>query len=249
MAEELTTLYKYVSLEYLPKTLKEHRLYLNDGKGFNDPFDVTITDRESGEAKKVEGLHILSLTNSHRKKLMWSHYADSHKGACLAIKVPKHLVYPIVYTTKRVFTDTDIDDLIKKNVVWKKKKLEKDFSLLSHAKKVAYIKDKKWIEENEYRIVLDANDKNEWESEPEDKKWYLPAEIERVYLGANFALNKEQTMKDVLEACVQNKVETKKMVLSKTNYALEVKDYFVEQTGAIYTTGTLSKKASSPDEK
>lgn len=249
MAEQLTTLYKYVSLEYLPNTLNDQRIYLNNGKEFNDPFDVTITDKKDGIARKLDGLHILSLTNSPRKKLMWSHYANCHKGACLAISVPKRLVYPIVYTSKRVFTDTNVDDLIGKNFKWRKKGLEKDYSLLSYAKKIAYIKDKKWADENEYRIVLDADDEKEWKFEPKEKKWFLPVKIERVYLGAAFALNDDKTKEKVLEACIQNKVKIKQMVLSKTNYALEVKDYFVEQTGAVYTPSILSKKASSPDEK
>lgn len=247
MAEQSTTLYKYVSLEYLPNTLNDQRIYLNNGKEFNDPFDITITDKKDGIARKLDGLHILSLTNSPRKKLMWQHYANSHKGACLAISVPKQLVYPIVYTSKRVFTDTNVDELIETNVVWKKKGLEKDFSLLSYAKKIAYIKDKKWVDENEYRIVLDADDENEWVFEPKKRKWFIPVKIERVYLGASFALNDEKAKEKVLEACKQNKVETKKMVLSKTNYALEVKDYFVEQSGVAYSLNI--KKASSPDEK
>ena len=92
MSTQWTTLYKYVSLKRVADILNHQRLYLSDGTNFNDPFEITVTDKEKRQTRRVEGLHILSLTNSFRNKLIWSHYTDSHKGACLTVKVPNHLV-------------------------------------------------------------------------------------------------------------------------------------------------------------
>ncbi len=44
MSRKWTTLYKYVSLEYVVDILDKHRLYLNDGENFNDPYEITIAD-------------------------------------------------------------------------------------------------------------------------------------------------------------------------------------------------------------
>ena len=95
MSTRWTTLYKYVSLNYVVDILDNHRLFLNDGKNFNDPFEITITDKSNGTTRHINGLHILSLTNSYRNKLIWSHYTDSHKGVCLTIQVPNQLVYSV----------------------------------------------------------------------------------------------------------------------------------------------------------
>lgn len=112
MSTKWATLYKYVSLDCVKDILDNNRLYLSDGMNFNDPFEITITDRKKRVIRHVEGLHILSLTNSYRNKLIWSHYTNSHKGVCITVKVPNNLVYPICYSTKRVYEDTDIDNLI-----------------------------------------------------------------------------------------------------------------------------------------
>lgn len=112
MSKRWTTLYKYVALKHVVDILDKHRLYLSDGTNFNDPFEITVTDKKKHTISHIEGLHILSLTNSYRNKLIWSHYTDSHKGVCLTIKVPNHLVYPICYSTKRVYVDSNIDDII-----------------------------------------------------------------------------------------------------------------------------------------
>ena len=89
MAMKWTTLYKYVPLKHIIDILDNHRLYLSDGSGFNDPFEITVIDKISGKAQHIKGLHMLSLTNSYQNKLMWSHYADSHQGICLTVRVPK----------------------------------------------------------------------------------------------------------------------------------------------------------------
>lgn len=217
MAGKWTTLYKYVPLKYVADILDNHRLYLNDGRDFNDPFEITISDKGGGR-RYIEGLHILSLTNSFQNKLIWSHYTNSHRGVCLTVKVPSRLVYPICYTTKRVFSDSDVDQLIAQSVKWRKRNLEKPFAPLSYSKKAAYIKDKKWSYENEYRIIFDKED------EPglirEDEKWYMSVKITNVYLGANFDRNDQAQKDEIISACKRNGVKITQMVLSNTDYSV-----------------------------
>ena len=187
MSTQCTTLYKYVSLSRVVDILDNHRLFLSDGTNFNDPFEITVTDKKKHTVRHIEGLHILSLTNSYRNKLIWSHYTDSHKGVCLTVKVPNRLVYPICYSTKRIYEDSDIDNFISSSTKIAKKCVDKDFSALRKNKKIAYIKDKKWLYEKEYRIVFDKDD--ELGLIYEDGKWFMSVKITNVYLGANFYKN------------------------------------------------------------
>lgn len=223
MSVKNATLYKYVSTKYVADILDNHMLYLNDGTGFNDPFEVAVTDKATHQIRHIEGLHILSLTTSYRKKLMWSHYAESHKGVCLTVKVPKHLVYPICYSTKRVFEDSDIDGIISSSVKKAscvKKNVNNNFFQLSKDKKVAYIKDKKWQHEKEYRLVFDKSDENGLVCR--DGKWYMSVKISNIYLGVNFENNDKEKQNEIIEACNRNKISMSRMVLSEANYAINV---------------------------
>ena len=221
MATQWATLYKYVSLDRVPEILDNHRLYLSDGKNFNDPFEITVTDKKNHKIRHIEGLHILSLTNSFRNKLIWSHYTDSHKGVCLTVKVPNNLVYPICYSTKRIYEDSDIDNIISSSTRITKKSVEKDFSPLSKDKKIAYIKDKKWIYEKEYRVVFDKTDEEGLIYH--DGKWFMSVKITNIYLGANFDRNKEEIKRKILESCKRNKIKITQMVLSDTDYSVKKK--------------------------
>lgn len=70
MSTQWTTLYKYVSLSRVVDILDNHRLFLSAGTNFNDPFEITVTDKKKHTVRHIEGLHILSLTNSYRNKLI-----------------------------------------------------------------------------------------------------------------------------------------------------------------------------------
>lgn len=215
------TLYKYVKLNYVVDVLDNQRLYLSDGKDFNDPFEITITDKAKSNISHIDGLHILSLTNSYRKKLMWSHYADSHKGVCLTIKVPKGLVYPVCYSTKRIYEDSNIDNIISSSQKSIKRNVNNNFSLLNKYKKIALIKDKKWFYEKEYRVVFDKDDEDSLILE--DGKWYMPVKITNIHLGVNFEKNDKKTKKEIIEACKRNNITIKEMILSINNYSINIK--------------------------
>ena len=221
MAQRRTRLYKYISTEHAIDILEKGRLYLSDGTNFNDPFELAVTAKKTDTVQHIDGLHILSLTNSYRKKLMWSHYADSHRGLCLTVEVPADLVYPICYTSKRIYEDSDLDQIIQNRGKERgKNNLKKLYVPLAREKKIAYIKDQKWSYEKEYRIVF--NEEDEPHLIYEDQKWYMPVKITNVYLGVRFD-SECQENKEILEICERNGIKVTPMVLSKTKYALEIK--------------------------
>jgi hypothetical protein len=152
---------------------------------------------------------------------MWSHYADSHKGVCLTVKISKNLVRPICYSSKRVYEGDNIDEIISSSRKCTKKNISLDYSQLNINKKIAYIKDKKWSDEKEYRIVFDENDENNLIFD--NNKWFMPVKITNIYLGANFD-NTELTIKrELLSACNHNGIDIAQMVLSETDYSLNVR--------------------------
>ncbi len=61
------TLYKYVSITHVVDNIENHRLYLDDGTNFNDPFEMSIYNPKTNSINKIKGLLVLCLTNSYRK--------------------------------------------------------------------------------------------------------------------------------------------------------------------------------------
>lgn len=221
MATRWTTLYKYIPLKYVEESIDKQRLYLNDGLKFNDPFEITITDKDKKNIEHIRGLHILSLTNSHQNKLMWSHYTKSHEGVCLTVRVPNTWVYPICYTSKRVYTDSNIEQILDTGIIKSKKSVLKPYSSLRPLKKIAFVKDKKWMYEHEYRLVFDHEDESSLIFE--DGKWYVPVKITNIYLGVNFNRNEEETKDKIINACKRNNVKITQMVLSCDDYSLIIR--------------------------
>jgi hypothetical protein len=74
-----------------------------DMKQFNrQDFVIKIT---TGGQKKVNAVGILCLSENRDDVVLWSHYADSHKGLCLGFKVSEDQPFfaralPITYSTE-----------------------------------------------------------------------------------------------------------------------------------------------------
>ena len=76
-------LYKYQPIsKYSLENFITNSLYAPLPNELNDPFDC-FTHIYDAAGALVNDYHIISLTSNKRNLLMWSHYADSHKGMCL----------------------------------------------------------------------------------------------------------------------------------------------------------------------
>ena len=102
------SLFKYTpSLEHCMDMIINERVYMSSASEFNDPFDslpayqrIKLSEQEDKwrNAYKNAALHQKALERQKTVKvacfservdssIMWSHYADSHKGFCLEYKV------------------------------------------------------------------------------------------------------------------------------------------------------------------
>ncbi|HCH0820009.1 DUF2971 domain-containing protein [Vibrio parahaemolyticus] len=117
-------LYKYRSLDNLKFTLDilvNQRLYASPFNDLNDPMEGAFIYGENKLPAWISKFimeersdyRILSLTEDPNNMLMWSHYANSHKGVALGVKpTADFAVEPVDYVAK---LDLDImqDDIIK----------------------------------------------------------------------------------------------------------------------------------------
>ncbi len=161
-------------------------------------------------SEKMNGLfRVGCLTTDYKNRLMWSHYADSHKGFCIEYdfsSVDDNTLdvtpFPVVYSENRPL------------IPWK---VAIDKTPESNAEAACQLmlglltKDKAWEYENEWRVLLKTGD------EPVVK---MPP-ISCVYLGANISTENKARITDIASMC---DIPVKQMVVDRGSYLLHAKD-------------------------
>lgn len=126
---------------------------------FNQEIDVLWK-------KLIDNYRVSCFTNYNKNMLMWSHYAENHKGVCIGIDLSsykglelervsykKPIIYPFF---KKYFY---IDGSPKRFTVNNKESFNKYSD--KELKKYLWVKNSFWSYENEYRIILDKENISE----------------------------------------------------------------------------------------
>jgi hypothetical protein len=116
-------LYKYRGLDNFKNfvdIILKNRLYAAQYKDLNDPMEGqyyyphgqlnrTIRDKILEEKGT---LRILSLSRINNNQLMWSHYADGHKGVAIGIRIDdsRYNVQPIEYNGIATIRNSDYNE-------------------------------------------------------------------------------------------------------------------------------------------
>lgn len=104
-------LYHLFSAKYGLMALRNRRLRVSRIGELNDPFEligIKVSDRELRRAmysykdalSKTKGLHCFSRQWSN--PVLWSHYADKHRGICLGFDVADDCTMPVSYVEERL---------------------------------------------------------------------------------------------------------------------------------------------------
>lgn len=145
-------------------------------------------------------LKICCLTTDYTNKLMWSHYADSHKGICVEYDfsdraVNKSQPLPVYYSHERPQFDWKLSQEAK----------SKGTACLMQA---LLTKDEDWSYEKEWRMVISA------ETEPDN----IPAPpIKCIYIGASCS---EENTKKIVDTAKALQIPVKKITLDRGKYEL-----------------------------
>ncbi len=135
-------LYKYYSnIGNAFKTISNGKIHLDDPKEYNDPFEAIFTDASGGSKYKIS-----CFCEIWSSILMWSYYANCHKGVCIEfdvkkLKKDKNLIYeclkPVHYSSVRPKCDDTVPE-------------DRARGLLS--------KSEVWEHEHEWRLVCETNE-------------------------------------------------------------------------------------------
>ena len=183
---ENQTYYKYRSLEDFERFLDvivNNRLYGAVYKSLNDPMEGKFNrDGLSKEDldtiyKNLKVTRICSLLSKQNYQkfpddyLMWSHYANSHTGCCIELKITNQ------YNSGWILKEVNYTDIMP-NVKGDSK--NKIYGILS-------VKTPLWNNEKEVRAVKIYNQKTFIDNSP-----YYHIKVQAVYLG--YRINKEKAL-------------------------------------------------------
>ena len=227
--------------------LKNRELYFSDPKHFNDPVDcriglysaletaVNVAEREDPTVKtklqklgnlddiyrKIENdvkrSAVFSLSREENNVLMWSHYADSHKGFSvgfsLSSKFTEYSEPNAIIGTEEVHYSED-NPFVEYFLEFSKssevpERNEFCVSLLSMG---LVAKSDAWKYENEVRIIRGMPGKVE----------FSPDELKVVIFGLNMDLRKRQKIKKILADDEWHHVQMKEVIREHDGFKLKV---------------------------
>lgn len=143
-------LYKFIPEEYGIQTILNKRIKLSHISELNDPFElmgIAFEDRELragfnfARTLIADRWRLLCLSNKWSNPLLWSHYADNHRGLCLGFDASTTYFKPINYQSRRFrvsdFDISDASDLTAKDI-----------------KTIIFTKFSAWRYESEHRAII-----------------------------------------------------------------------------------------------
>jgi hypothetical protein len=103
--------YQFAPANFAIQNLEHRRLKVATFEDLNDPFELLAARLPNRKLRKVfkgfkghihQTIGILCFCPSWENPLMWSHYADKHRGICLGFDMPEELAIRVKYIDARM---------------------------------------------------------------------------------------------------------------------------------------------------
>ena len=208
-----------MGLKFLSK-----KLLLDVGKYSEETYDSLESKFKNDIMNKVIEMKNDSLLSCFSKNydsiLMWSHYADKHKGICIEFDRPNKDFYDVYYSKNR--THFNLEEVTKRALGYLLAIGNVDASdeqLMNHIMEPFKTKSLAWIYEEEVRCVLST--KSDGISYDKGKDIYLyemPTKITKIFIGCKVDKASNE-YKELLELC-KDKIEIVELSQSDKEYKL-----------------------------
>ncbi len=206
--DNIDTLYKYRNIDINTLNLiTEEKVKISNFNYFNDPADpiIKLQIKELPEIKDmINKIKICSLSSEYDNFLMWSHYANEHKGICIAYDISKIKEYNKTILKKVIYTKK-IQIYKPYNHIFENPILNEEKNFIS----LFYLKHKNWKYEKEYRIIT-----------YEDYD-FINLPIKAIYFGMNADINHINLVKNFIK---DKNIELYKIKPNENNLFELIKD-------------------------
>ena len=243
-------LYRYSQADYFNiRNFETGKLRLSANGILNDIYEgVPIGENKIPNAKQMNLLgklaYLKCFSESADNTLLWSHYADEHRGFCVEYDLSYlhhndsilKRIFPVIYTDKRTVI-VDIENLCEE-IYFLDSDIENnnqydDIELFECVKSWFIIKDKAWEYENEWRIIYTLSDIYK-ENTDEIKEHIIAFDcVSSIYLGCRIDKEIQNNIIEIVERLNKsidrsnigrNPIKIYKMELSNNSYKLISKE-------------------------
>lgn len=168
-------------IRYLAKIHPELSIVTNE---FNTEFKNKIENNFNEFNRNVL---VSCFSERNDSILMWSHYADSHRGVCLEYEMPNDKDFAkVIYSNKR--PTLNITNMISTYLAHDFIGKELDISKFKFGKELVkpyLVKSKEWAYEREIRCLFHTNDLNNNKISYDGDNYFVDiGRIKRIYIGA-----------------------------------------------------------------
>jgi len=201
-------IYRYFSeIDYLIDLLENKRLYFSSVEYFNDPYEkIAIIKDKNTDAifvnDDIKNKHkVCCFSKENDNYLLWSHYANNHKGFCVGFdfeSISKNI-------NGNTFVEYNDQLVLFKDIVYKQyiPKVDKDNIQLDNQSVIELLTNKYsfWGYEREVRAIIKY---------PEHEYFYFPElSIKCVITGIETNSSTEKIIQSVLKGNYQNVIKNK----------------------------------------
>ena len=111
--------YHLTSEKYALESIQRERLKLSLLADMNDPFELMALEARAPKDRAFfkqlksemhETVGVLCFSKKWRNPVLWSHYADKHRGICLGFDIPDEHVLEVDYRTTRLKAELEDED-------------------------------------------------------------------------------------------------------------------------------------------
>lgn len=103
--------YYFTSAQHAVDNIKKRRVKVSFLDDLNDPFELIASPLDTPDRRKLAKnwkaymnsiSRVLCFSRSWDNPVLWSHYAERHRGICLGFKVPDHMPLAVSYERDRI---------------------------------------------------------------------------------------------------------------------------------------------------
>ena len=211
------SLYNYTSININTiKSILNEQLWLSHTNSFNDPVDPSIKQFKKYKEDYnylLDSIKVGCLTTKNDNTLMWSHYADKHRGICIEYDIGKinekyNLIinkvnYNIPIITNKSIADNEILEIDNIN------RLIELFSLKSN----------EWKYEKEYRILY-------YDKERKKDGILIDCPIKSICFGTETSEDDKNLIYEIVKNKKGNQIEFKEAKFKQDKlFEINIEDY------------------------
>lgn len=112
------TVYKFLCSKYAIEDLEVRRLKITQLDELNDPYELLALELADKPRRRIyrrflrdwaRQFGMICFSNGWHNPVLWSHYADKHRGICLGFEVPTNCLLKVKYTADRLANKINTD--------------------------------------------------------------------------------------------------------------------------------------------